>query len=198
MRDEFGIDPARIAASGSSAGAGIALWVGFHDDLADPGSPDPVAPPVDPRDLPGRRRRPDLVRPAVHQAGRRRPGARAPGARAVLRPGRLRPRYAQGPPASSRTPRRSTTPRPATRRSSSSTPSRTSRCPPTPSPGQGIHHPRFGAALKAKLDPLGVECVVRHARDFPDDDDPDEAMFREMVEFFARHLRKSEAIREVP
>ncbi len=39
---EFGIDPARIAASGSSAGAGIALWVGFHDDLADPRSADPV------------------------------------------------------------------------------------------------------------------------------------------------------------
>ncbi len=65
-------------------------------------------------------------------------------------------------------------------------------------PGQGIHHPRFGASLKARLDELGVECVVRHARDFPDDDDPDEAMFREMVDFFARHLRKSEAIREVP
>lgn len=40
---ELGVDPNRIAASGSSAGAGIALWVGFHDDLADPTSNDPVA-----------------------------------------------------------------------------------------------------------------------------------------------------------
>ena len=40
---ELGIDPGRIAASGSSAGAGIALWVGFHDDLADPKSDDPIA-----------------------------------------------------------------------------------------------------------------------------------------------------------
>src|ERR1017187_5455844 len=40
---ELGIDPGRIAAAGSSAGAGIALWVGFHDDLADPKSSDPVA-----------------------------------------------------------------------------------------------------------------------------------------------------------
>ena len=39
---ELGIDPARIAACGNSAGAGIALWAGFHDDLADPGSADPV------------------------------------------------------------------------------------------------------------------------------------------------------------
>ena len=41
--EELGIDPKRIAASGSSAGAGIAIWVGFHDDLANPGSDDPVA-----------------------------------------------------------------------------------------------------------------------------------------------------------
>ena len=39
---ELGIDPDRIAASGNSAGAGIALWVGFHDDLADPTSGDAV------------------------------------------------------------------------------------------------------------------------------------------------------------
>lgn len=39
---ELGIDPRRIAACGNSAGAGIALWVGFHDDLADPGNADPI------------------------------------------------------------------------------------------------------------------------------------------------------------
>ena len=36
------IDPGRIAACGNSAGAGIALWVGFHNDLADPRNDDPV------------------------------------------------------------------------------------------------------------------------------------------------------------
>src|SRR5262249_44783575 len=39
---ELGIDPHRIAAAGSSAGAGIALWIGFHDDLADRKSNDPA------------------------------------------------------------------------------------------------------------------------------------------------------------
>ena len=39
---EMGIDPDRIAACGNSAGAGISLWAGFHDDLADPRSADPV------------------------------------------------------------------------------------------------------------------------------------------------------------
>ena len=42
-------------------------------------------------------------------------------------------------------------------------------------PGQGIHHPRFGEALKARLDPLGVECILRHRDDYPARDDPKQA-----------------------
>jgi acetyl esterase/lipase len=38
----WNIDPTRVAAYGSSAGAGTSLWLGFHDDLADPKNPDPV------------------------------------------------------------------------------------------------------------------------------------------------------------
>jgi hypothetical protein len=39
---EWNLDPARVAASGGSAGGGISLWLAFHDDLADPKSEDPV------------------------------------------------------------------------------------------------------------------------------------------------------------
>lgn len=39
---EWNIDPTRFAASGGSAGAGISLWLAFHDDLADPDNADPV------------------------------------------------------------------------------------------------------------------------------------------------------------
>ncbi len=39
---EWNIDPQRIAATGGSAGAGLSLWLGFHDDMADPDSDDPV------------------------------------------------------------------------------------------------------------------------------------------------------------
>ena len=39
----WNIDPARIFVSGGSAGGTLALWLGLHDDLADPRSPDPVA-----------------------------------------------------------------------------------------------------------------------------------------------------------
>lgn len=38
----LGIDPSQVALTGTSAGAGISLWLAFHDDLARPGSPDPI------------------------------------------------------------------------------------------------------------------------------------------------------------
>jgi acetyl esterase/lipase len=40
---EWNLDPKRMAATGGSAGAGISLWLGFHEDLADPNSPDPIS-----------------------------------------------------------------------------------------------------------------------------------------------------------
>lgn len=39
---DWKIDPNRFAATGGSAGAGISLWLGFHKDMADPKSDDPV------------------------------------------------------------------------------------------------------------------------------------------------------------
>jgi acetyl esterase/lipase len=40
---EWNIDPKRVGASGSSAGACSSLWLAFHDDLANPKSDDPIA-----------------------------------------------------------------------------------------------------------------------------------------------------------
>ena len=40
---EWNLDKERIGAAGGSAGACSSLWLAFHDDLADPGSDDPVA-----------------------------------------------------------------------------------------------------------------------------------------------------------
>jgi acetyl esterase/lipase len=40
---EWNVDPHRIGATGSSAGACTSLWLAMHDDLADPQSTDPVA-----------------------------------------------------------------------------------------------------------------------------------------------------------
>jgi acetyl esterase/lipase len=40
---EWNIDKSRIGATGGSAGACSSLWLAFHDDMAKPDSPDPVA-----------------------------------------------------------------------------------------------------------------------------------------------------------
>lgn len=40
--EEWNLDPRRVACFGGSAGAGISMWIGFHDDLAQPDSDDPV------------------------------------------------------------------------------------------------------------------------------------------------------------
>ena len=39
---EYNLNPKAVAATGGSAGADISLWLGFHDDMADPKSDDPV------------------------------------------------------------------------------------------------------------------------------------------------------------
>jgi acetyl esterase/lipase len=40
--EQLNIDPRNIILMGGSAGAGTSLWIGFNDDMADPGSEDPV------------------------------------------------------------------------------------------------------------------------------------------------------------
>lgn len=39
---EFNIDPKLVAATGGSAGGMTSLWLGFHDDFANPQNPDPI------------------------------------------------------------------------------------------------------------------------------------------------------------
>src|SRR5262249_13884662 len=162
--------------SGNSAGAGIALWVGFHDDLADPASGDPVArtssrvcclgvdgaqTSYDPR----------FIKSLV-------------GGRAYEHPA-LRCFYGITSDAQADSPCVYTF-----SEGSSTIISLPPAAPPVimfyaepdaPLPpqakaGQGIHHPRFGQALKSKLEPLGVECIVRHWNQYPKPDEPIEGM----------------------
>lgn len=184
---EFGIDPHRIAASGNSAGAGIALWIGFHDDLADPDSKDPV--------LRQSSRLACMGVVGAQSSYDPRFIKRVVGGRAHEHPA-LKPFF--GLPESDRG-----TPRayrvfedasPITHASAGDPPAILFYSEPDePLPanaraGQGIHHPRFGAALKARLDELHVGCIVRHTKDFPTTEDPDEVTYREMAEFFRKHL----------
>jgi acetyl esterase len=183
--DSWGLDPGRMAAAGDSAGAGIALWVGLHDDLADPASRDPVdrrstrlaalgtvgaQTSYDPR----------FIRSMIGGRAHEHP-ALAPffGLTAdALDSALAHALYESASPinyASSDDPpvflyyAEPDRPIPA-----------------DAPPGQGIHHPRFGAALKARLDPLGVPCVVRHHDHYKADLDPYDAQFTDMVAFFRR------------
>ena len=184
----LGIDPERIGASGSSACAGIALWAGFHDDLADPKSTDPIAressracclgvdgaqTTYDPRVIKA------LIggRAHEHSALRDFYGIKSD---AEMDSPRIHKLFEEASPmnyVSSDDPpvilfyAEPDEPLPAAAKQ-----------------GQGIHHPRFGKALKAKLDPLGVECILRHWKDYAVQDDPNESMCREMTSFFARHF----------
>jgi acetyl esterase len=183
---ELGIDPARIAGSGSSAGAGIALWVAFHDDLADPQSPDPVArqssrltcvgvdgaqTSYDPRfikALIGGRAHEHPALPLFY-------GISSESDRDSPRVHKL---YEEASPLN--------------HVSADDPPAilfyaePKGPLPAEAKPGQGIHHPRFGEALKAQLDPLKIECILNHSSDYPKDIDPIDGMCRDMTEFFVK------------
>jgi hypothetical protein len=49
-------------------------------------------------------------------------------------------------------------------------------------PGQGIHHINFGLYLKEKMDPLKIECIVRHKDEVADP-------VPEMVAFFQKQFK---------
>jgi acetyl esterase len=184
---EWNLDPKRVAATGGSAGAGISLWIGFHDDLADPRSDDPVA-----------RQSTRLSCTGVVAAQtsydprfiKKEIGGRAHEHPALLPFYGLKADEVDTPKAHKLYEEAS----PITYVSADDPPAflfYTEAKGPLPNdakPGEGIHHPRFGEVLKEKLDPLKVECVLRHADDYKGKGNVQDLMYRDMVEFFQRHF----------
>jgi acetyl esterase/lipase len=184
---DWNIDPARFAATGGSAGAGISLWLGFHDDLAKPASADAVErqstrltamgvlgaqSSYDPRVIA------EIISPvaAAHPAlppffGVESIGDRSP--RAIKQyedsaainhltaddaPAFLFYSEADGPIAAGA------------------------------KPGTGIHHPAFGRLLKAAMDKLGIECEVHHRDEYQGDGQ--RQMYGQMAGFFEKYFGK--------
>jgi acetyl esterase len=184
---EWNLDPARVAATGGSAGAGISLWLAFHDDLADPMADDPVA-----------RQSTRLACAAVQGAQasydprwiKKTIGGRAHEHPALMPFYGLKADELDSPKAHKLYEEAS----PINYVSKDDPPvflfysEPKGPLPADAKPGQGIHHPKFGEALKEKLDPLKVECVLRHRDDY--EGNPAEARNKEMVEFFVKHLKK--------
>jgi acetyl esterase len=185
--DEWNIDPQRVACFGGSAGAGIAMWIGFHDDLADPDNPDPVLrqstrilavgsfdgqatyDPIKIRELIGGRawEHPSMFKmygvKTLEEALHPTPAVR-----------RL---YDQGSPITWLT--------------KDDPPvfmiydEPDGHLPADAKPGQGIHHPNFGRLLKQRMDELGIENVFINQNAGKNKTGDAEA---QMFDFFKKHL----------
>ena len=162
---EWNLDPKRVASTGGSAGAGTSLWIGFHDDLADLKSADPVL-----------RQSTRLTCMAVNGAqstydprvikewigGRAHEHPALEGfyglTKDELDTPKAHQRYEQAAPIHYLTKddppvfafyNEPKGPLPADAK-----------------PGQGIHHINFGLKLKERMDALSIECIIKHGDDY--------------------------------
>jgi acetyl esterase/lipase len=181
---EWNLDPKRVASSGGSAGAGTSLWIGFHDDLADPKNSDPVVrestrltcvavmgaqSTYDPRVIS------EWVSPVA---------AKHPALRGFyglsddeLDSPKAHKLYEQASPINFLT---KDDPPVFAFYNEADRP-----IPADAPPGAGIHHPIFGKKLNEKMDALKIECVVKHADDYRRNGGD---MNEEIVQFLKRHF----------
>ena len=183
---EYNLNPKAFGATGGSAGAGISLWIGFHDDMADPASDDPLArqstrlsamavtdgqTTYDPRVIA------KLINPETGRHGALRTLFDVKQGEDSLQATEAFPRYEDGSAVTHLT---ADDPPVFLFYSRSNTP------PPPGDLGFGIHHPRFGYFLKEKMDKLGIECVVKTKDDYQGK--PPGQPQRDIVDFFLRHF----------
>jgi acetyl esterase len=177
---EWNLDKTRVAASGGSAGAGTSLWIGFHDDLADPKNADPVLrestrlsamvvtgaqSTYDPRTIK------QIIGGRAHEHtalegfyGLKHDEIDTEKAYKLYEAAAPINHLSAGDPPVYAYYSEARGPLPADAKA-----------------GQGIHHINFGTYLKAKMDPLNIECVIRHADERANPN-------REGVEFLKKHF----------
>ncbi len=185
---EYNIDSRAVAATGSSAGADISLWLGFHKDLADPGSSDPVfrqstrissvgaasaQTTLDPR----------VLLKLVGPEGPANPAIST--LYGIKRDEMDNPRYFKRYDEASAAALLTTDAAPVFLYYSMPNKPVTHETP----PGERMHHPLFGFYLKEQMDKLGVECVMRVKADYPGNN-PGPQWNQEMVQFFVKHFPK--------
>ena len=182
---EWNLDPRRVACYGGSAGAGISMWLGFHEDLADAKSADPVLrqstriqaigtfggqatyDPIKIKELVGGRawEHPSLLKVyglrTTEQALNPTPEVR----RLYDEAGAITHLTKDDPPLFM-VYNEADGPLPADAK-----------------PGQGIHHPNFGKLLKQKMDELKIENVYVHTQQAKGAD-----INQQMLKFFQKHF----------
>jgi acetyl esterase/lipase len=185
---EYNLAPKAFGATGGSAGAGISLWMGFHDDLADPNNGDPVLrqstrlsamavtnaqTTYDPREIA------KLIDPKTGRIGAIQVLFGVKQGEDPLKATELFKLYEDGSPI--------------THLTAGAPPvflyyTRPNAPLPPPDSGYGIHHPRFGYYLKEKMDKLGIECIMRTVDDYKGK--PGVQYNLDMVDFFVTHVSK--------
>jgi acetyl esterase/lipase len=184
---EWNIDSGRIACFGGSAGAGISMWIGFHDELADPDSDDQVMRQSTRITAIGTNGGQSTYDPIEIK--------RLIGGRAWEHPSILKAYGAQSAAEALR-------PTPQMQRlydEASAITHLTADDPPLfmvysepdgplpddARPGQGIHHPNFGKQLHEKMTALGIENIYVHTSD-RNAGNPN----MRMLDFFVRQFEK--------
>ncbi len=170
---KWNLDTQRFAAYGGSAGAGLSLWLGFHDDLADPESDDPIQHQSTRLVAVGSRGGqttydPNVIKEWVGGRAHEHPSIfKCYDVESIdqLSDPKLQPLYdevsaikhltSDDPPVYSIY-NEADGPLPLNAR-----------------PGQGIHHPVFAKKLTIEMDKLGIEHVYRHVSNFKGDRDLD-------------------------
>lgn len=183
----YHIDPTRIACGGSSAGAGISMWLLYHDDLADAASDDPTArqstrlacavsiggqTSYDPRVI-RRLFDTDQVHPALlafygmkDEHDVRRPEL----VRLFEDASIINHATSDDPPLYLYYPQAN------------------EPLPPQSTGQQHIHHPKFGSFLKEKTDPLGLEVVLKLRQDFASANRSGPEVTRHQVDWVLGHF----------
>jgi hypothetical protein len=191
----YNIDPKRIACGGGSAGAGISMWLLYHDDLAEPASDDPIArestritcavsiggqTSYDPRVI-NKLFNTDQVHEALVLFYRMRDD------KDVNRPELIKlfedasiinHATRDDPPLHLYYPQANES------------------LPPNSTGQQHIHHPKFGFFLKEKTDKLGLEVVLKLREDYKSGSRNDPEIVRDQVDWVLKHfgieVRKTE------
>jgi len=158
---EWNLDVKRFAGTGGSAGAGLSLWLGFHDDLAKPDAKDPVA------------RQSTRLQCMVVYNGQTSYDPRFirklfPGSD-TYKHAALEQLYDVDLDKLDALPKEKyklfELVSPITHLTKEDAPAmliyRSEFDTPITNQGVGIHHPRFGKVLKERMDKLGIECQVK-------------------------------------
>ena len=184
---EWNLNPQLVAATGGSAGAGISLWIGFHPDLADPTSDDPVKRQSTRLTAVGVTNAqisydPQFIAKLTDEATSHHPALTTlvgvkPEERDSEKARRL---FEESAPINYLT-------------ADDPPVFMFYSIPMKPLPpanlNEGIHNPRYGFYLKEKMDKLGIECLVHLTQEYGEGNANSKSNVQ-MVEFFQKYFAK--------